>query len=100
MAVRLVMTYQAEWAAAFNRLAAAGAQVAVLHGETPLYVHAKLLVVDAGTPHGRAFVGSENLSDASLFHDRELGIVLVRPVLVARLGALVESDVRAGQPWR
>lgn len=98
--VRLVMTYQAQWAAGFSRLAAAGAQVAVLHGETPLYIHAKLVVVDAGTPHGRAFVGSENLSDASLFHDRELGVVLVNPALVGRLGALVEGDLREGQPWQ
>jgi phosphatidylserine/phosphatidylglycerophosphate/cardiolipin synthase-like enzyme len=98
--VRVVMTYQAQWAAGFSRLVTAAAQVAVLHGETPLYVHAKLLVVDAGTPHGRAFVGSENLSDASLFHDRELGIVLVAPALVARLAALIASDVPAGQPWR
>jgi phosphatidylserine/phosphatidylglycerophosphate/cardiolipin synthase-like enzyme len=97
--VRLAMTYQADWVRNFNRLVSAGAQVSVMHGETPLYVHAKLLVVDAGTPHGRAFVGSENLSDASLFHDRELGIVLVAPRLVGRLGALVVGDAGEGQPW-
>jgi phosphatidylserine/phosphatidylglycerophosphate/cardiolipin synthase-like enzyme len=99
VSVRLAMTYQSDWAANFRRLVAAGARVSVLRGETPLYVHAKLLVVDAGTGHGRAFVGSENLSDASLLHDRELGIVLVAPPLVSRLGALVDSDVAAGQPW-
>jgi phosphatidylserine/phosphatidylglycerophosphate/cardiolipin synthase-like enzyme len=57
------------------------------------------LIVDAGTPHGRAFVGSENLSDTSLLHDRELGVVLVTPSLVSRLGALVDRDVAAGEPW-
>jgi cardiolipin synthase len=97
--VSLAMTYQADWARNLGRLAAAGAHVSVMHGETPLYVHAKLLVVDAGTEHGRAFMGSENLSDASLLHDRELGIVLVAPQLVSRLGALVNGDVVDGEPW-
>jgi phosphatidylserine/phosphatidylglycerophosphate/cardiolipin synthase-like enzyme len=97
--VSLAMTYQDDWAANLNRLAAAGARVSVMRGETPLYIHAKLLVVDAGTQHGRGFVGSENLSDASLLHDRELGIVLVTPSLVNRLGALVDRDVADGQPW-
>jgi cardiolipin synthase len=93
------MTYQDDWAANLRRLAAAGARVSVMHGETPLYVHAKLLIVDAGTPHGRAFAGSENLSDTSLLHDRELGIVLVGSTLVSRLGELVDGDVSAGELW-
>jgi phosphatidylserine/phosphatidylglycerophosphate/cardiolipin synthase-like enzyme len=97
--VSLVMTYQDDWAANLHRLAAAGARVSVMRGETPLYIHAKLLIVDAGTQHERGFVGSENLSDTSLLHDRELGIVLVAPSLVSRLGALVDRDVADGEPW-
>jgi cardiolipin synthase len=97
--VSLAMTYQDDWATNLHRLAAAGARVSVMHGESPLYVHAKLLIVDAGTQHGRAFVGSENLSDTSLLHDRELGIVLVGSTLVSRLAALVDSDVTDGEPW-
>jgi phosphatidylserine/phosphatidylglycerophosphate/cardiolipin synthase-like enzyme len=97
--VSVAMTYQADWAANLGRLAAAGARVSVMHGESPLYIHAKLLVVDAGTAHGRAFVGSENLSDASLLHDRELGVVLVAPALVSRLAAVVDSDLDDGEPW-
>jgi cardiolipin synthase len=97
--VRLAMTYQGDWVPNLDRLASAGARVSVMRGETPLYIHAKLLVVDAGTPHGRAFVGSENLSDTSLLHDRELGVVLVAPPLVTKLGALVDRDVTDGQPW-
>jgi cardiolipin synthase A/B len=99
VSVRLAMTYQSDWAANFNRLSAAGVRVSVMRGETPLYIHAKLLIVDAGTPHGRAFVGSENLSDTSLLHDRELGVVLVTSSLVSRLGALVDRDVADGQAW-
>jgi phosphatidylserine/phosphatidylglycerophosphate/cardiolipin synthase-like enzyme len=74
--------------------------VSVLYGEQPLYVHAKLLAIDAGLPDGRAFVGSENLSDASLLHDRELGIVLVAPDLVDRVDATIAGDLSDGRPWR
>jgi phosphatidylserine/phosphatidylglycerophosphate/cardiolipin synthase-like enzyme len=97
--VSVAMTYDARWASALSAIAAAGGTVRTFTGETPLYIHAKLLVVDAGTPAGRAFVGSENLSDASLQHDRELGIVLVAPGPVDQVAAVVAGDVSAGRPW-
>jgi phosphatidylserine/phosphatidylglycerophosphate/cardiolipin synthase-like enzyme len=71
-----------------------------MYGETPLYIHAKLLVVDAGTSRARAFAGSENLSDASLLHDRELGVVLAAPHLVDQVAAVIAGDVRDGRRWR
>jgi phosphatidylserine/phosphatidylglycerophosphate/cardiolipin synthase-like enzyme len=98
--VTVAMTYDQTWVPAFTRIVAAGGTVSVMHGESPLYVHAKLLAIDAGTPSGRAFVGSENLSDASLLHDRELGVVLVAPKLVRQVADVVANDVRDGQPWR
>jgi phosphatidylserine/phosphatidylglycerophosphate/cardiolipin synthase-like enzyme len=100
LAVRLVMTDQVKWRPAFARLTQAGASVGVMYGERPLYIHAKLLVVDSGTAGGIAFVGSENLSDASLLHDRELGLVLLSPVLVSRLAAVVGSDLSAARTYR
>jgi phosphatidylserine/phosphatidylglycerophosphate/cardiolipin synthase-like enzyme len=98
--VSVAMTYQSDWVRGFDAITAAGGTVSVLHGETPVYIHAKLIAIDAGTPHARAFVGSQNFSDASLRHDRELGIVLLTPTLVDRLAALIGSDVSAGQRWR
>jgi phosphatidylserine/phosphatidylglycerophosphate/cardiolipin synthase-like enzyme len=97
--VSLVMTYDAAAVPGLNTVVAAGGQVRLLHGESPLYIHAKLLTVDPGVPGARAFVGSENLSDASLLHDRELGIVLVAPHLVAQVAATIRADLSAGQPW-
>lgn len=41
-----------------------------------LYIHAKVIVADAGRPNETAFLGSENCSDNSLSSNRELGIVL------------------------
>jgi len=100
VAVTVVMTYDDSWRGAFTRLAAAGATVRVMYGERPRYIHAKLLVTDAGTSRARAFVGSENLSDASLLHDRELGIVLVVPSLVERVGSVIATDATDGSAWR
>jgi phosphatidylserine/phosphatidylglycerophosphate/cardiolipin synthase-like enzyme len=98
--VTVAMTYQSDWAPAFDAVTASGGTVGVLHGETPVYIHAKLLAVDAGTPQGRVLIGSQNLSDASLRHDRELGIVLLAPALVNRVANLINADVSAGQRWR
>ena len=72
----------------------------MLYGESPLYIHAKILAVDAGAVGGRAFVGSQNLSATSLERDRELGLVTLTPSLVERLSRLVRDDAAAGRAWR
>lgn len=55
----------------------------------PLFVHAKLLVVDGA----HAFVGSENFSDNSLDENREAGLVVSSPSAdVARIVATFASD--------
>jgi phosphatidylserine/phosphatidylglycerophosphate/cardiolipin synthase-like enzyme len=100
VAVSIAMTYDERWRPAFSRLVAAGARVRVMYGERPLYIHAKLLVVDVGTPQARAFVGSENLSDTSLRHDRELGIVLVQPHLVDDIDRVISADLAAASRFR
>jgi len=41
-----------------------------------LYIHAKAIVADAGTPNEKALLGSENCSTNSLNSNRELGLVL------------------------
>jgi phosphatidylserine/phosphatidylglycerophosphate/cardiolipin synthase-like enzyme len=97
--VTLVMTYQPSWVKGLDAVAAAGGTVRVMYGEVPLYVHAKLLVVDAGMPGGRVLVGSQNLADTSLLSDRELGIVLLSPALVERVAAVVAGDFRDGRSW-
>jgi len=99
-AVSIAMTYNERWRPAFDRLGAAGARIAVMYGERPLYIHAKLLVTDPGTPQARAFVGSENLSDASLRHDRELGIVLLAPHLVDQVTRVISADLAASHQYQ
>jgi cardiolipin synthase A/B len=98
--VSVAMTYDKDWVAALDRVAAAGGTVSLMYGETPRYIHAKLFAIDVGTPSARAFVGSENISDSSLWHDRELGIVLTAPALVDQVSAVIATDLSAGRRWR
>lgn len=92
--VRLVMTYDSEWKAAFARLDGCGAHVRVYHGERPIYVHAKVIVAD-GT---RAFVGSQNFSVTSLDRNRELGIITSDAPIVDALGATFSGDYAGAGP--
>jgi phosphatidylserine/phosphatidylglycerophosphate/cardiolipin synthase-like enzyme len=95
--VRVVMTYSADWKRAFDELAAAGVEVRTYPDTASgLYIHAKMILAD-----GRlAFVGSENFSATSLDDNRELGVMLSNPAIVASLGAIFEKDRVGAEPFR
>lgn len=94
VSVRLVMTYASEWLSAFRRLAGCGVAVRVLHGERPVYIHAKLIAVD-----GReVFVGSQNLTVTSLERNRELGILTSSGSVVRGVQRTFERDFAAAAP--
>jgi phosphatidylserine/phosphatidylglycerophosphate/cardiolipin synthase-like enzyme len=97
--VEVVMTDSSSWDAAFAQLAAAGVHVVLYRGESPLYIHAKVTVVDAGLPGQRAFLGSQNFSTASMRYNRELGVVTADPGVVGTLASVLEGDARGGTPW-
>jgi cardiolipin synthase len=90
--VDVTMTYSSEWTAALARLIVARVHVRLYHGETPIYVHAKVISVDAGQPDQRAFIGSENFSTSSLVYNRELGLVTIDPAILNPLNATLASD--------
>lgn len=101
---QVLMEAQATWDRVFSVLRHAGCTVRTYTtGVQALYIHAKAIVVDAGTPGARVFVGSENASVASLVYDRELGLVLSRhraPVIVASVAATFAHDFAGGVAWR
>ena len=76
--VRVMMTLNSKYAGAFTKLAKAGATIRLTQVDASqqdskqLYIHAKMMLVD-GTD---AFMGSENISTASLEFNRELGVML------------------------
>ena len=98
--VVVVMTDQTNWHSAFGSLVAAHAVVRFYAASASLYIHAKVVVADAGTPHQRAFVGSENFSNASLNANRELGIETADPGIVGGLTATLNSDAAGATSWR
>lgn len=57
-----------------------------------LYIHAKMVLVDLGSPTAQAYIGSENLSCVSLGDNRECGILVTEPAILQRLEAAFQSD--------
>ncbi len=95
VAVRIIMTYSSEWASAFQKLVDGGVQVSTYSANAKLYIHAKMILVD----DAQAFVGSENFSETSLDHNRELGIMLSNRMIVAALKTTFESDWQSARPF-
>jgi len=89
VSVHVVMTYSPSFAPELTDLADAGVDVSTYASDAPLYIHAKVIVVDGTT----ALIGSQNFSEASLDHNRELGIVTRDPSIVESLTHTVSSDV-------
>jgi phosphatidylserine/phosphatidylglycerophosphate/cardiolipin synthase-like enzyme len=91
--VRVVMTADSEWDAAFTDLARAGVHVRLYaDNSSTLYIHAKAIVADAGRSGQRVLTGSENFSVASLDYNRELGILTSNKAVVAGISATLARD--------
>jgi phosphatidylserine/phosphatidylglycerophosphate/cardiolipin synthase-like enzyme len=74
---------------AAEQLAASG--VAVRQG-TSLYMHAKTLIADYGTPSAVGFAGSQNFETQHLEEDRELGILVRDPQILSGIQETFEED--------
>jgi phosphatidylserine/phosphatidylglycerophosphate/cardiolipin synthase-like enzyme len=57
-----------------------------------LYIHAKMVLADYGTPNAQAYSGSENFGCTSLFKNRECGIIVSEPEILDRLNSTYASD--------
>lgn len=91
--VTLVLTTNPEWESVLMRLQAAGAHVVELRNSSGiLYIHAKVIVADAGRTSARAFIGSQNFSIASLRYNRELGLVTSSGPIASAVASVVRSD--------
>jgi cardiolipin synthase A/B len=85
--VRLIVnaSFDSEEEAALIALANAGVTVRLMDG---MYIHAKTMIIDGSA----ALIGSQNYTSTSLDRNRELGIVVEQPALVARCLAIFERD--------
>jgi cardiolipin synthase len=100
---QVVMMDDPDWAKAFGQVTAAGCTVHVLpETATGLYIHEKLILIDAGTSHASVMIGSQNASYSSLSFNRELSIVLTAaqaPAVVDAIERTFVSDFMAAQRW-
>ncbi len=80
--IRLLTTESSEGT---DQLVKGGVQVRFI--QKP-YIHAKAFITD----NDIAFTGSENISEASLDQNRELGILIADKTVIARLKATFEGD--------
>ena len=99
VALHITMSANPAYYAAFQTLTAAGAQIRTYAQTAPLYIHAKILIADAGHSNQQAFLGSENFSVYSLTKNRELGILLTDPTVLQPLTATLAADFAGATPW-
>jgi phosphatidylserine/phosphatidylglycerophosphate/cardiolipin synthase-like enzyme len=98
--VRVIMTADAEWDTAFAELHKAGVHVRLYADDSSsLYIHAKVIVADAGRSGQRVLVGSQNFSVASLDYNRELGILSSNPTVVAAVSSTLARDYAGATPY-
>lgn len=76
VAVRLVVESPAQYKSSIAKLEAAGGKVVGYSSSEGLYIHAKIVLADAGQADQAVELGSMNLTTNSLDRNRELGIVL------------------------
>jgi len=98
--VQIAMTNDAnEYSSEFNQLVAAGAEIGTYAETASLYIHAKVILADYGSPDASVFIGSENFSSASLTKNRELGLIISDPTIMASIYSTLTSDFTGGTPW-
>jgi len=86
--VEVCMTYSSSWKNAFNDLKNSGVHIRTFAAKAPLYIHAKMILVDGS----EAFVGSENFSPTSLDANRELGLIINNESIIKSLDKIFQND--------
>jgi phosphatidylserine/phosphatidylglycerophosphate/cardiolipin synthase-like enzyme len=97
VAVQVCMTDRGSYRRELDRLRAAGAHLALYPASAALYIHAKVVLADYGTVGARVFIGSENFSRASLTRNRELGLIISDPGVMAAINTTLSADFAGGQ---
>ncbi|KDN81644.1 phospholipase D-like domain-containing protein [Kitasatospora cheerisanensis] len=82
----------AKYTAQFDQVTAAGGKVTAYTSSTGFYIHAKAIVADYGTAGAKVFAGSENFSDNSLNHNRELGLIISDPAVLSGIESTFTAD--------
>jgi len=73
-----------------------GANVATYSSRTGYYIHAKIILADYGTSQATLFLGSENVSTASLNKNRELGLIFNDAACMEGVYTAITADYNNG----
>ncbi|MYS20696.1 hypothetical protein GTW78_10760 [Streptomyces sp. SID4948] len=93
VAVRVVAENESSsYTTQLNQVTAAGGKVTTYTSSTGYYIHAKAIVADYGTSTAKVFAGSENFSDNSLNHNRELGLITTDSGVLSGIEAAFTAD--------
>ncbi|MBB2893852.1 hypothetical protein FHU39_003883 [Flexivirga oryzae] len=93
VAVRVVAENEDDdYTTELNEVTAAGGQVKTYTDPSGYYIHAKAIVADYGTADAKVFAGSENFSDNSLNHNRELGLIVSDSGIVNGIEQAFDDD--------
>lgn len=99
VAVRVVGMDPSSYRNNFTSVVNAGGKVVTYDGQHGLYIHAKAIVADYGTGTAKVFAGSENFSDNSLNHNRELGLIINDSGVLGGIESTFNSDFAGGTPF-
>jgi cardiolipin synthase A/B len=97
--VHIAMEDSSSYQTEFTTLVNAGARLST-YAHASLYIHAKVILADYGTSSARVFIGSENFSHASLTENRELGLIMTDPGIMASIHTTLSSDFGGGTPFQ
>ncbi len=56
------------------------------------FIHAKMILVDAGYHDQQAYIGSANLTETSFDKNRELGLIIKKPAAIKKLAQIFSHD--------
>jgi cardiolipin synthase len=88
-----------EYDSDFAKLAAGGVQIRYYKSPSGFYIHGKVIEADYGTPAAKIFLGSENFSSTSLNRNRELGLIITTPAVLAAMAKTFAGDFSRGIAW-
>jgi len=98
--VQVVMTNTSnDYSTEFTQLVIAGVEVSTYASNASLYIHAKVILSDYGSPGAQVFIGSEHFSSASLTRNRELGLTTSDPAILQSIFGTLAGDSNSGTPW-
>jgi cardiolipin synthase len=93
------MTRSSSSTSAFDARTNAGVHVLTYAPSAAFYIHAKVIIADAGVHCGRVFIGSQNFSIQSLIYNRELGLITSDSTIVQGVACTLRGDFGRATPW-